>query len=121
MTVNSAEGSTNQLKTDDRAVQSALDILSSHVSFMNSMNQSVQTIQADIASCYQAQSSTTFQSKINEWIDSYLAVQKTVQTLQENLGSAHQVIGRAEEGLTQSSGAWNTTDGSDPIFHALNG
>lgn len=121
MTVNSAEGAMNQLKTDDRAIQNALDILSNHVSFMNSMNQSVDAIRADIASCYQAQSSTTFQNKINEWIESYLAVQKTVQTLQENLGSAHQVIGRAEEELTQTSNAWNTSDGSDPIFQALHG
>lgn len=111
----------NTLRTEDAAVRNALSLLEQHTSFMSSMNGTVQTIREDINGCYQARSSSTFQSKVNEWIESYQSVQSAVQTLQQNLASAHNVIGRAEEELTQNAGAWNTQDASDPIFQALHG
>ncbi|MFD8723539.1 hypothetical protein ACFV2H_37635 [Streptomyces sp. NPDC059629] len=121
MSVNSAESAMNQLKTDDAAVQNALSYLQEHTSFMSSMSSTVDTLRSDLANCYQAQSSATFQSKVNEWIDSYMGLKAAVQQLQDDLSTAHQTIGRAEEEITQNAGSWNTTDGSDPVFQALHG
>jgi uncharacterized protein YukE len=111
----------NTLKTDDAAVQNALALLDSHTSFMQGMNATVDTIRQDINSCYQARSSTTFQGKVNEWIENYQAVQNAVRNLRDRLQTAHGVIGRAEEELAGNAASWNTSDASDPIYQALHG
>ncbi len=119
--VNSSASAMNTLKTDDQAVQKALSLLDSHTAFMKNMGSTVQTIREDVGRSYVAQSSSTFQSKVNEWIENYQAVQNAVQTLRDNLQTAHTTIGRAEQELNQNAGAWNTQDASDPIFQALQG
>lgn len=111
----------NTLRTEDVAVRNALSVLEQHTSFMKSMSGTVQTIREDINNSYQARSSTTFQNKVNEWIENYMAVQSAVQTLQENLQSAHQIISQAEEQITSQAGGWSTQDGSGPYYQALHG
>jgi prophage DNA circulation protein len=99
-------------------------VLDEHTSFMNSISGTVQGIQQDINGCYKARSSTTFQNKINEWIESYQGVRSAVEQLRESLASAHSIIGRAEEELAQEPAGWSTSalqDPSDPIYQALQG
>ncbi|SDP39657.1 hypothetical protein [Actinacidiphila guanduensis] len=119
--INSASEAAQTLRTDDQAVQHALSLLDDHTAFMKNMGSTVDQIRSDIASSYQAQSSTTFQGKINDWISAYQGVSAAVQQLRTNLETAHGTIGRAEEELHQNAAAWQSTSGDDAVFQALRG
>lgn len=94
------------LVSDDAAVRTILAALDSHTSFMGGIQQTIDAINNDIRSHYVADSSTTFQGKIQDWIAAYQGVQKAVDDLRTGLSDAHGVISRGVQEAADVSSGW---------------
>lgn len=115
-----ADGS-NILQAEDAAISQALNTLDNHAGFMNTMQSTIDGINADINACYQAVSSTTFQQNVEAWIGDYARVRQQVINLQNALMSAAKTLNVGTEDAQQVASSWTSGMGqmSNTVSHAL--
>ncbi len=101
---------TNTLQTEDAAVQAVLNTLESHVQTMMSACNNVESINSDIQANFQAECSTAYQQRINDWQDRYTQLKNAYQTFTESVSAGHKTINNAHDEALQTASGWSPSD-----------
>jgi uncharacterized protein YukE len=110
----------NVLAKDDGAVQKALNALSSHTSTMDAAYQTVSNLLSEIKANYLAQSSTTYQQAVEDWLLRCNAVRDMFKTLTDDLHGANIAISAADERALGISHSF-ASQSSNPTYSVLMG
>jgi hypothetical protein len=106
------------LNVEQQAIQNALQSLEGQISQMISSGQTVERINMEIGASYVSVASRKFQDKVNDWVTQYKQVMSAFDKLTQDLGSARQILAKAEEDAQVQGGNWGASDG---VYHALGG
>ncbi|MEE1788494.1 hypothetical protein PUR71_37180 [Streptomyces sp. SP17BM10] len=106
------------LNVEQQAIQTALQSLEGQIAAMISSGQTVERINMEIAANYVSGASRAFQEKVNDWVTQYKQVMSAFDKLTQDLGSARQILVKAEEDAHVQGGNWGASDG---VYHALGG
>lgn len=118
-TTNSPSQSQATLQKEEHAMRAALAALADHESQMRSAGQTANTINEDIARNYVAGSSSTFQNRVQDWLNNYNQLMGKFGNLREALQSASAAIDSAEDDANSTGNSWSPESGS--TYHALMG
>jgi hypothetical protein len=100
----------------DQGMQVLLQSLEDHVSAMMQAGQTAERINEEIQAGYVAGSSTTFQGKVQQWVDEYKQVMQKFQQLASDSSQVNQVLNAGEQEAGMVGGNWGASDG---VFAAL--
>ncbi|MEU8510600.1 hypothetical protein AB0C76_03275 [Kitasatospora sp. NPDC048722] len=106
------------LNVEQQAIQNALQSLEGQIAAMIASGQTVERINMEIAANYVSGASRKFQDRVNDWVTNYKRVMQAFDKLTQDLGSARQILAKAEEDAHVQGGNWGASDG---VYHALGG
>jgi hypothetical protein len=101
----------------DAAMKQLLDSLGVQTEMMRQYAQTAEEIRADIQRFYSADSSRTFQTKLNDWLNQYVTVMNKYDKLLGDSQLTNQVLNGGEAAALQMGSGW--TPGSQNVFNAL--
>ncbi|MFF8430648.1 hypothetical protein ACF07Y_37020 [Streptomyces sp. NPDC016566] len=107
------------LSQQDAAMQQGIASLEHHVVAMMQAGQTAERINDELRQGYIAGSSTTFQQKVQEWVDNYQAVMRQFEKLASGSSGVKQTLDAAEEEAHMQGGNWGGT--SQGVYSALAG
>lgn len=100
----------------DAGMQQLITSLENHVSAMTQAGQTAERINEEIAAGYIADSSSLFQSKVQNWLENYRTVMQKFQKLADDSSQVNQVMNTAEQDAGALGGSWGVSDG---VYGAL--
>jgi hypothetical protein len=101
----------------DGAMQKLMVSLDEQTQRMSGYAQMAEGINAAIRSSYSADSSRTFQTKLNDWLGQYATVMNKYNKLLGDSQLTNQVLNGGEASALQVGSGW--TPGSQNVFNAL--
>ena len=109
----------NSLQRDDAAVATALRVIDDHRSFLNQQLQTGQRIKDEVAANFVSGASSTFQGKVDEWVEVAQGVVRAFDILDEDLRGANNSLDSGVENAFNAANSWSS--GSDVTFSKLTG
>ncbi|MCX4745834.1 hypothetical protein OG455_09905 [Kitasatospora sp. NBC_01287] len=108
----------SSLSTEDQAMSKALASLEKHGSAMITSGQTVEQINQEIRAHYISGASSSFQGKVQDWVDRYKTVMNAFQQLTDALDQSGKFLAQAEADAHDAGGNWGA---SENVYHLLNG
>jgi hypothetical protein len=101
---------------DGGSIQSGIAALQDHVANMIRAGQTAYRIKGELAAAYIADSSSIFQSRVDNWIENYNNVMTKFQGLADSTTQVNQIMDQGEDEAGVHGASWH---GSDEIYQAL--
>ncbi|GAA3185851.1 MULTISPECIES: WXG100 family type VII secretion target [Streptomyces] len=109
------------MEKKDEDIRQALSLLNEQMGKMRTAGQTVETTVQSVARNFDSGASRQFQTKMQEWIETYNQVSQKVNTLHDNLEAANQTLNTGDTDAHDLAAGWDAGGGDLDNIHGVLG